>query len=70
MATRTKQKTAIHIEMPGATVLLSDLEKQVSKAHGVSEAYLNTTEAKVYCVMENGLNKVIDLKSGAETETC
>lgn len=27
MATRTKQKTAIHIEMPGATVLLSDLEK-------------------------------------------
>lgn len=70
MATRTKQKTAIHIEMPGATVLLSDLEKRVSKAHGVSKAYLNTTEAKVYCVMENGLNKVIDLKSGAETETC
>ena len=32
MATRTKQKTAIHIEMPGATVLLSDLEKRVSKA--------------------------------------
>lgn len=56
--------------MPGATVLLSDLEKRVSKAHGVSEAYLNTTEARVYCVMENGLNKVIDLKSGAETETC
>ena len=70
MATRTKQKTAIHIEMPGATVLLSDLKKRVSKAHGVSEAYLYTTEAKVYCVMENGLNKVIDLKSGAETETC
>lgn len=70
MATRTKQKTAIHIEMPGATVLLSDLEKRVSKVHGVSEAYLNTTEGKVYCVMENGLNKVIDLKSGAETETC
>ena len=70
MATRTKQKTAIHIEMPGATVLLSDLEKRVSKAHGVSAAYLSTTEAKVYCVMENGLNKVIDLKSGAETETC
>lgn len=57
-----KQKAAnIFLELHNKQIDLKEIQKMVASVRGTQDAYINVHEGRVYCVLENGDTKELDI---------